>query len=110
MLTLETRVKNLETLVNALSKKIDSIKYYQDADTQGVRQGVANITPYTDTKTAYISDTEAVFNNVPDGNMSVYIKDENGSYPDYSVERTIDTVTVSFAPLEYITTITISIQ
>lgn len=34
---LATQVKNLNNLVNALSKKIDNVKFYQDADNQGMR-------------------------------------------------------------------------
>lgn len=71
---------------------------------------VKAITPYTETKTAYIGDTEVIFKDIKDGNLSVYVKDDNGDYPDYAIERTNDVLTVYFEPLEYITTITISIQ
>ena len=110
MLTLEQKVDNLYTLVNALSKKIDSIKYYQDADTQGVRQSVSEVTPYTESITAYIEDTQVAFFNVPDGNLSVFVKDDNGDFPKYEVSRDADIVKVSFEPLKYITTVTISVQ
>lgn len=109
-MNLETRVKNLENLVNSLSKKIDNNKYYTDADLNGTRQSISNITPYKQTKTAYIGDTEVIFNGVIDGNMTVYVKDSNGGYPNYTVERNADIVTVYFEPLEYITDVTISIQ
>lgn len=71
---------------------------------------VTTITPYTETKTAYLGDTEVIFTDVKDGNLSVFVKDENGNYPDFSVDRNGDIITVYFEPLEYITTITISIQ
>ena len=71
---------------------------------------VVAITPYTETKTAYLGDTEIIFTDVKDGNLSVFVKDENGNYPDFSVDRNGDIITVYFGPLEYITTITISIQ
>ena len=70
---------------------------------------VAEVTPYTETKTAYIGDTEVVFDVQMNGNLSVFVKDTEGNYPDYAVERTGDRITVEFEPLEYVTTITISI-
>jgi len=39
-MTIEQRVKNLENLVGALSKKIDNIKFYFDADIAGDRQSI----------------------------------------------------------------------
>lgn len=71
---------------------------------------VEAITPYTESKTGYLGDTEVVFTGVKEGNLSVFVKDENGGYPNYAVERIGDIITVHFEPLEYITTITISIQ
>lgn len=41
---LETRITNLENLVNALSKKIDKNKFYQDADTSSERINISNNT------------------------------------------------------------------
>lgn len=105
---IEKRLSNLEKLVNNLIKKIDNNKFYQDADVAGVRKGVSDVTPYTETKTAYIGDTEVVF-DVPEGNLTVYIKDSEGNYPDFKVERIDDKIKVSFEPLEHVTTITISI-
>lgn len=35
---IETRLTNLEKLVNGLSKKIDNFKFYQDADNAGMRK------------------------------------------------------------------------
>lgn len=69
-----------------------------------------SLMPYTDTKTAYIDDTEAVFTNVPNGNLSVYVSDANGGYPNFTFERELDTVTVHFEPLEYVTNVSISVQ
>ena len=35
---IETRLDNLEKIVNALIKRIDNDKYYSDADVNGIRQ------------------------------------------------------------------------
>lgn len=100
---IEKRLDNLEKLVNALIKRIDNDKYYSDADTAGIRQSVSEITPYTESKTAYIGDTEVFFENVPKGNVTVYSEVEAGiQYADNGVR-------VFFEPVEEVTTITISI-
>lgn len=100
---IETRLTNLEKLVNALIKRIDKEKYYSDADTAGIRQSISSITPYTESKTAYIGDTEVFFENVPKGNVTVYSEVEAGiQYADNGVR-------VFFEPLEEVTTITISV-
>lgn len=98
-----TRVENLENLVNALIKAINNTKFYTDADIEGVRQSVSEVTPYTDTKTAYIDDTEVVFTNVPEGNLTIYF-----SKP-YTVVRDEDRLVIKFEALEEVTPITISI-
>lgn len=113
MKTLEERVTILEkTLKNLQDSFIQAQKNLSPttAKVDDTANKVEQITPYTDTKTAYIGDTEVVFNGVKDGNLTVYVKDEQGNYPNYTVERTQDIITVYFEPLEYITTITISIQ
>lgn len=63
------------------------------------------ITPWTASKTAYIDDTSVSFENVPNGNMSVYVGGVNHSL----FERDGDRVTVRFEPLEEVTEVTISI-
>ena len=103
---IETRLKNLENLVDYLSKMVTNNKHYTDADIAGTRQNISAITPYTETKTAYIGDTEVVFTNVPQGNLSVYFDTPT----DYSVERTKDAIAVTFDALDEVTTVTISIQ
>lgn len=70
---------------------------------------VEQITPTTFTKTAYIGDTEVTFTDVPCGKLSIYVLDELGNIPAFTVTR-IDYVKVSFVePLKNVTTVTISI-
>lgn len=64
---------------------------------------VEAVTPTTLTKTAYIDDTEVVFTNVPQGNVSAYM-----TVP-HTVEREGDRVTVRFEALEEVQTVTINI-
>lgn len=103
-MTIEQRLTNLENLVNALVKSRANDKMYTDADINGTRQSVAQITPTTFTKTAYIDDTEVVFTGVPSGNLSVYA--DNLAY---RIDRTADTVRISFEALNEAKNITISI-
>lgn len=101
----ETRLTNLEKLVNALSAKIDRLNFYNGADIAGTRQSVSEITPYTETKTAYIEDTTLTFENVPTGNLSVF-----STVSEYNVNRDGETVIIDFAPLEEVTEFTIMVQ
>lgn len=103
-MTIEQRITNLENLVNALVKSRAIDKMYTDADINGTRQSVAQITPTTFTKTAYIDDTEVVFTGVPSGNLSVYA--ENLAY---QIQRADDIVRITFEALSEMKNITISI-
>lgn len=103
-MTVEQRLTNLENLVNALVKSRANDKIYTDADINGTRQSVANITPITFIKTAYIDDTEVVFTDVPKGSLTVFCDVE------HAFNRIDDTVTVTFAmPLDHVIDVTISI-
>lgn len=100
---IETRVTNLENMLASIVDTLSNNKIYTDADIAGVRKSVSDVTPYTETKTAYISDTQMIFNNVPSGNLSVYFDKP------YTVEREADRITITFEALEEVTPITISI-
>lgn len=63
--------------------------------------------PYTDTKTAYIDDTEVVFTDVPSGALLVSFGNGN---MDYSINRDGSTIQVSFEALEEVTEVTITVQ
>lgn len=55
---IETRLTNLENLVTALSKKIDNIKFYQDADNAGMRQTENNQAVQIDANTVGVAGNE----------------------------------------------------
>lgn len=92
---------NLNGLVNMVSK----LRINTDADINGARQSVANITPFTMTKTAYVGDIKAIFEDVPDGNLTVYFDNSYKINRDSATKR----LTVTFEPLKKVTNITISI-
>ena len=63
--------------------------------------------PYKVTKTAYIDDTEVVFNNVPYGAISVALSNPS---IDFTVTYDSGNVVVEFAPLEEVTKVTLTIN
>jgi len=80
--------------MNELGQRIDNL----------TNKRIDDITPYTQTKTAYIGDTEIIFYDTPEtGNVTVFF-----DHP-YTMERVADRITLTFDPLEDITDITISI-
>lgn len=64
---------------------------------------IKKLTPYTETKAAYIGDTEVTFYDVPDGNVTIFFDKP------YNMEKVADRITVSFEELEEVTEITISV-
>lgn len=96
--------------LNNMAEDISAIEEVQDAHTNNLselNQEVAELTPYVETKIGYYGETEKTFYNVPEGRVSVFFSDYNGSY---SINRIEDRLTVSFDALEEATNITISIQ
>lgn len=87
--------------VNMLTPYVDS-RLIEHIDMLG--RDVESVTPYKQTKTAYIDDTSITFTEVPTGNLSIFCP------VDYTVERVSNTVTVSFEPLNEVIEITIMIQ
>ena len=92
--------KEIMREISTLSKRIFELQR-QMSDFIGMR--VDEVTPYTETKQAYVGDTSVTFTDTPQGNLTVYFP-----YP-YTVERMADRITVSFEELEEVTDVTISI-
>jgi hypothetical protein len=104
---IETRLTNLENLVEGLINTLNLNKFYTDADINGVRQSVSEVTPYTETKTAYFNESEKTFYKVPTGNITVLFDNYNG---EYTVSKVADRVTVKFDTLTDKTNITIEVK
>lgn len=105
-MTLEDKVNQLESRLNNLQNAFLQSQKNQvpiTAKTDDTANKVVEITPWTATKTAYIEDTECIFDGVPNGNMTVYC-----SVP-HTIERDGDKVAVKFEPLDEVTEVTISI-
>ena len=71
---------------------------------------VTNITPYEDSKTAYIGDTEIIFDRVKGGNINTYCITESGNAINTMFEVLESEIVVSFEPLEEVSIVSISIQ
>lgn len=85
--------------------QVDSgeVAFNQSNEIKDINMSVEELTPYTETQTAYIGDTEKTFYTDIKGNLTVYFPYE------YSVERLSDRIFITFDPLEEVTDITISI-
>ena len=100
---LKRQVKQLNESVLAMGKNnVGQVSKLDDTSNK-----VEQITPYTATKPAYIGDTGVVFENVPQGNVSVFGLEFNTVY---GIERVSNNLLITFEPLDYVTCITISIQ
>lgn len=104
---LKKRVDRLELMLLAKINSDNMSKQYTDADIQGTRQSVSNLTPFTMTKSAYYGENAKAFYGVPDGNTSVFFSKYTGPY---TTSRIGSTLTVAFDTLTAPTDITISIQ
>ena len=71
---------------------------------------VEEITPYTETKTAYIDDTDIVFETDAMGVITILAIDRDGITIPTTFEREGNKIIVSFEPLQQVTNVTISIQ
>lgn len=101
---LKARLKIVEDNLNGLIVMVGKLRSNTNDDINGTRQSVANITPFTLTKTAYIDDTKVVFENAPQGEFTTH------SPIPCLTKREGDSIVVYFNnPIEELTDITISI-
>ena len=103
-------IQELEERLNSFERSliqmgINNTPIVQKVDETAIK--VDEITPYEDTKTAYITDSEVVFFDVPEGALVVSFANGNR---EYTVTRIGNNLKVEFAPLEEVTTITIKIN
>ena len=100
---LKEQVNNLiDTVMTMAERNVSNVAKAEDTANK-----VDAITPYTETKTAYIGDTEISFDNVPSGNLSVFVD----NISEYRTDRVGSTLNIDFIkPLEEVTEVTISIS
>ena len=97
---LKAQVKNLqESFLQAQKNQTPITARVDDSANK-----IVELTPYTETKTAYIDDTEIVFTDVPNGNLSVFGIDN------FSMTKDNGRLILTFEPLEEVTQVTITVQ
>lgn len=93
----------IQNQIAAANRHISSVS-------NSLNQEIMEITPYTETKTAYIDDTEIVFETGVQGIISVNAINRDKETVPVTFERDGNKIIVSFDPLVEVTDITISIQ
>ena len=96
---LENHISNLNAFVSKVADDIDNVS-----------EEVKDITPYTETKTAYIADTEIVFETDVQGVIGVSTVNRDGDSIPVQITRVGNKITISFEPLESVTQVTLNIQ
>jgi hypothetical protein len=106
----ETRIRAIELRLDELTNNFIQTQKNQAPITNRVDETankVEQITPYTETKTAYFNESEKTFYKVPTGNITVLFDNYNG---EYTVSKVVDRVTVKFDTLKDKTNITIEVK
>jgi len=75
-----------------------------------VYEDVLAVSPYTESKTAYIDDTEVTFADVPNGNLSLFMVNGDNQPVPCTYERINNDVRVMFEQRESLATVTIQIS
>ena len=103
---IDRRLTALEGLVNGLIANMNMHNGYVDADIDGCRQSIGEVTPYVATQKGYYGESEKTFYDAPVGNITVFFDRYDGQY---TTERIDDRLIVHFDTLTQETNITISI-
>lgn len=111
-MTIEQRVEQLERQVSSLQASFIQSQKNQvpiTAKTDNTATQVQVITPYTESKLAYIGDTFAEFDLTRQGNISAWIDIDGVKTPCVFVAED-GKIKVEFEALEKVATVSISIQ
>ena len=106
-MNIEQRIKDIETQLKWLQQTVEQMGKNNVSQTEKVddtANKVVQITPYTDSKTAYIGDSYVAFTDVPQGKLSVF------GLSEYDIYREGGRVAISFPEVEEVTEISIMIQ
>ena len=101
--------KSIAIANNNISRVDKSVKDVAN-DVTEVEKEVIDITPYVETKTAYIDDTEIIFEVDKQGVISVNAVNRNNETVPVTYEKDGNKIIVLFDPLEEVTNVTIQIQ
>lgn len=106
----DDEVVSIELMNADIESQIDNLSVIQTQQGTAIdtlNEEMSTIHPYVVTKTAYIGDTEVIFEDVPDGALVVSFANGNRVY---SITRENENLKVEFEPLNEVTDITISVQ
>lgn len=103
VVSLELLNTDFDQRLNDLDDSVQAVEQIQNEHSASI----AELTPYVDTAVAYFNESEKTFYNVPNGNVTVWFDNYNGTY---SISRISNRVIVSFEPLTQNTNITISVK
>ena len=106
----EQEINKLKAKLNSLQSAFLQAQKNQVPITSRVDESaskIVDLTPYTETKTAYIGDTEIVFNDVPSGAWFVSFSNDVLAT---KITRDNGTLITEFLPLEEVTQVTITVQ
>lgn len=110
---LDDKIDVILGIIEGLQQQITKLETRTDLMTVTMHNENADaieaITPYMESKKAYIGDTSCIFNNVREGNVTAYMVTDSGLTMPTTIERSGSTVTVSFEALEEVATVTISV-
>lgn len=101
------------TAIDKLNRKINTVNSNlkkTNNEVSYVSSRVADITPYEESKKAYIGDAEATFGKAKEGIVNANCITESGLSVPTALEVTNSEIKVIFEPLEELATVTISIQ
>ena len=85
--------------IDKLNKKINNVS-----------NRVSNITPYEESKQAYIGDTETTFVKAKEGMINASVITESGLSVPITLEITDSEIVVKYEPLDEVATVKLSIQ
>lgn len=107
-----TTIQDLEERVDALYNSVlqlqANLNPVIDKSDEAYNTASA-LTPTIYTKSAYIGDTEVIFDNIPSGQITVHAEDSEGHFPIFDMNKDGSTLTVYFEPLDNVAIFTVSI-
>lgn len=109
-ISIELINEDIQSQIDNIDRNVEDMGENMQSQINGVRNDVENITPIVLVKDAYIEDTSITFTDVPNGSVSVDTIDTEGNQIDYDMHREGNSITLTFEPLKYVTTITLTIR
>lgn len=104
-----TNVDIIELPVGSNDSAFPSVLDDINLKIQFLNSTINQLIPYTNSKELYIGDTNCIFENIPQGNISIFIIDSEGNKIESTFEKINNNLIVNFEELQNAATINISI-